>query len=109
MKLCNQVCRWNTYTDGCTRPFEAICPPSNTRLPDVPDTDVVKTNAYHIRSMTDEELAEWMEAHNVSCGIFSEYVACGGEVVFGDNTCDCDCATHYLNWLRQPYKEATDD
>ena len=68
-----------------------------------------KTNADHIRSMTDEELAEWMEAHNVSCGICSEYVACGGEVVFGDNTCDCDCATHYLNWLRQPYKEATDD
>ena len=65
----------------------------------------IKTNADHIRSMTDEELAEWMEAHNVSCGICSEYVACGGEVVFGDRTCDCDCATHYLHWLKQPYED----
>lgn len=65
------------------------------------------SNADHIRSMTDEELAEWMEHYNVDCRICSEYQRCKGDVVFHYAPCDMECAQHYLNWLKQPYKEDT--
>lgn len=64
------------------------------------------SNAQHIRSMTDEELAEWMENNNVDCHACSEYERCGGDVVF-NKPCDQKCAKHYLDWLKQPYKEDT--
>ena len=55
----------------------------------------IKTNADHIRSMTDEELAEFMS-----------------QAVLQQCPCptkDCEplCNDCILNWLKQPYKEDT--
>lgn len=61
---------------------------------DAKDTNVI-TNADHIRSMTDEELAEFLMGNicgKVSPKDFDCYGAC------------VDCATI---WLKQPYKEDT--
>ena len=46
---------------------------------------VPQTNADHIRSMTDEELAEWM----AECNAYGE-----GAI-----------ASQWMPWLKQPYKE----
>lgn len=48
------------------------------------------TNADRIRAMTDEELAAFM-ADKLLCPAPKE--------------CDCDCATCWLDWLKQPPKE----
>ena len=62
----------------------------------VPDTNVVKTNADHIRSMTDEELAEFLMSD--ICGtVGPEDFDCYGACV--------DCA---VIWLKQPYKDGGD-
>ena len=53
-----------------------------------------KTNADHIRSMTDEELAELLLNGNSS-------KVCPN----GCDGCDGDCDGKMLNWLKQPYKE----
>ena len=57
--------------------------------------DAPKTNADHIRSMTDEELAEML---CVSC----DFCACNPL----DN-CPSTCQVGVLNWLKQPFKEET--
>lgn len=132
MKNCfQQMCRWNTYADGCTKPFGETCPLSNTnvaggknvltniadesrlggrmimkvcvgcvyeydwtepltaipqgckscKMVDGKPTNYIpkpQTNADHIRSMTDEELAE--------------------------NFCDKKLTKKmWLSWLKQPY------
>ena len=85
------ICKHNSPQDGCMRPKDAVCP-----YPTTMDLDC-KTNADHIRSMTDEELAEFLMSDicgTVSPKDFDCYGAC------------IDCTTI---WLRQPYKEATDD
>ena len=50
---CSQVCKWNTYEYGCTKPLSETCPLINLNVKPKP-----MTNADRIRSMTDEELAE---------------------------------------------------
>ena len=82
MMYCSQMCRWNTYADGCTKPFDAICPLSNMNSKD----KLAPTNADHIRSMTDEELAQILGCSNGFCWSTSHYA---------------------LEWLKQPYKEDT--
>ena len=52
------------------------------------------TNADHIRSMTDEELAELLESLS----------ACSRCRRYGNN---CFPVWDALDWLKQPYKEAT--
>ena len=65
---------------------------------------VPMTNADHIRSMTDEELAVFLECFGV-CRYCPEYdEASFVEYVIPD--CDGDCERHILDWLKQPYKEA---
>jgi hypothetical protein len=71
------------------------------------DTNV-RTNADHIRSMTDEELAELFKAFCEA----SECITPSGAVCPFYSTCPIDqCVGNHLwlNWLKQPYKEATDD
>ena len=71
---------------------------------DVPDTNVVKTNADHIRSMTDEEL-----------GRFCIALTDDGWPYACKNKPECDpvpkdpsdCNECFMNWLKQPYKEET--
>ena len=58
------------------------------------EIDQFKTNADHIRSMTDEELAELLLD-----GVYEK--VCPN----GCDGCDGDCEGHMLNWLKQPYEE----
>ena len=63
-----------------------------------------KTNADRIRSMTDEEMAVFLECFG-GCHYCSEY-----EKAMFDNDgildCDGDCEQHILYWLKQPDKGA---
>jgi hypothetical protein len=51
---------------------------------------VVKTNADRIRSMTDEELAEWIVAHSCPVAVCNERLE--------DNHVDCHSC--WLEWLK---------
>lgn len=71
--------------------------------------EVPVTNADHIRSMTDEELAEFMFTM-LGC------VSCQNKLMRGKCTEEyfemCigsgqKCKEFYLKWLKQPHKEAT--
>ena len=64
---------------------------------------VPMTNADHIRSMTDEELADYMSEHSIDdfC-----YIICGGEckaVATFNKTSGQRCREIVSNWLKQPY------
>lgn len=63
-----------------------------------------KTNADHIRSMTDEQLALLFGA---MCKTSECYAVDGSVCPFADN-CPIDALGDnlWLNWLKQPYKEA---
>ena len=63
-----------------------------------------KTNADHIRSMTDEELAVFLECFEV-CHYCSEHERLENEPLLRGDVCDEDCENHMLDWLKQPYKE----
>ena len=52
---CGQVCKWNTYEYGCTKPLAETCPLINLNAKRKP-----MTNADRIRSMSGEELAEFL-------------------------------------------------
>ena len=70
---------------------------------DVPVRNVVKTNADHIRSMTDEELADYMSEHSIEdfC-----YIICGGEckaIASFTKTPFQRCREIVADWLKQPY------
>ena len=52
---CSQVCKWNTYEYGCTKPLAETCPLINLNAKPKP-----MTNADRIRAMSDMELAQWM-------------------------------------------------
>ena len=91
---CSQVCKWNTYEYGCTKPLAETCPLINLNAKPKP-----MTNADRIRSMTDEELAwELMlwrcEAVARHHGISSEYP---------------DTQKTILEWLQQPAEEDDHD
>ena len=64
---------------------------------------VPMTNAQHIRSMSDEELADYMSEHSIDdfC-----YIICGGEckAVAGFNKTPFQrCREIVSDWLKQPY------
>ena len=56
------------------------------------------TNADKLRSMTDEELAEWLD-ECAGCSICKKY----------PTQCDIDCYSGHLEWLKQEVKEDADD
>ena len=62
------------------------------------------TNADHIRSMSDEELAKWL-ADMWNCCYCSEYDRTGCHPLFSAEPCDQKCEQHCFDWLKQPYKE----
>ena len=55
MLKCTQICQWNysCIGIGCKKPDDELCPIYNVEAKQNP-----KTNADHIRSMTDDELSE---------------------------------------------------
>ena len=58
---CSQVCKWNTYEYGCTKPLAETCPLINLNAKPKP-----MTNADLIRAMTDEELADFLNQWGTS-------------------------------------------
>lgn len=62
------------------------------------------TNADHIRSMTDEEMAVFLECFEV-CHYCPEHERLENEPLLRGERCDEDCEKHMLDWLKQPYKE----
>ena len=59
---------------------------------------VARTNADHIRSMTDEELAEWFGMSERMCPDgFSETIDC--------DACPEVCTGHWLLWLKEEVKD----
>jgi hypothetical protein len=112
--------RWNPHNDSpASKLSEALeMAISALREQDVTDINVGnKTNADHIRSMTDEELA----AHNVQDSLeytvdydwderpIGEYTPCF-KTSDGATFWSYEDAVEYeLHWLKRPYKEATDD
>ena len=86
---CSQVCKWNTYEYGFTKPLAETCPLINLNAKPKP-----MTNADRIRAMSDEELAELIDRETDSCA----------------PTGDCekmsrDCKACWLEWLQQPAEE----
>ena len=86
---CSQVCKWNTYEYGCTKPLAETCPLINLNAKPKP-----MTNTDRIRAMSDEELAELIDRETDSCA----------------PTGDCekmsrDCKACWLEWLQQPAEE----
>jgi hypothetical protein len=74
-----------------------------------------KTNADHIRSMTDEELAEWNVEDSLEYTVdydwdenpIGEYTPCfktSDGAIFWSHE---DAVEYELHWLKQPYKEDT--
>ena len=61
------------------------------------------TNADHIRSMTDDELAVFLECFGV-CHYCPEHERLENEPLLRGERCDEDCEKHMLDWLKQPYK-----
>lgn len=86
--------------------FEPI-PQSKRGRPkkDVPDTNVVMTNADHIRAMTDEELAKWLDEEIGCCCFCLEDERLENEPLLRGEKCDEQCKEHLLDWLKRPYKE----
>lgn len=99
---------WYDAVDGTFHPKEeepAIREPlwaqyidtgfSHLRKKSVLDTNV-QTNADHIRSMTDEELAEFL-APSFSC------YGCPARLFCEKDEVGTDCHELVSNWLKQPY------
>ena len=55
-----------------------------------------RTNVNRIRSMTDEELAEWLAAHNERNAVCPN---------FGAYNCQANCIQCWLAWLKQKEEE----
>lgn len=61
------------------------------------EVESLYTNADHIRSMSDEELADKITDYINTCPVD----------IFTD--CKVNCKACWLKWLKQPYKENTDE
>ena len=62
------------------------------------------SNADRIRSMSDEELAVFLECFGV-CHYCPEHERLENEPLLRGERCDEDCEKHMLDWLKQPYEE----
>ena len=85
----NAECVWRAPSWG-------IDPP----VMDCPDKKVPPTtNADRVRSMTDEELAKWLDYEYGRC----EW--CNIDKIGTDDCSDVDCTACILDWLKEEYKE----
>ena len=116
MAICRQACPYNTL-DGCkVKEYGGVCQLTNTVQP---ITEYRMTNADRIRSMSDEELAEFIRS--MVDGSNSHNVACHGCINYGTHHSDpankgtylyeCEGCTNegiglnVLMWLQQPAEE----
>ena len=120
MAICRQACPYNTL-DGCkVKEYGGVCQLTNTVQP---ITEYRMTNADRIRSMSDEELAEFIRS--MVDGSNSHNVACYGCINYGTHHSDpankgtylyeCEGCTNegiglnVLMWLQQPAEEADNE
>lgn len=98
MVKCNQLCEWNRYKHGCTKPLPVACP-LETALGNagVANENPV-TNADRIRAMSDEELAKWMAG-------LTTVGACNDLGIPDSDLCDRKCESCCLAWLRRAAEE----
>ena len=100
MKCYSQMCEYNSYAYGCVL-AENIrwekCTKMKVKKTEKPEKQKPQTNADHIRSMSDEELADKITDYINTCPVD----------IFTD--CKVNCKACWLKWLKQPYKENTDD
>ena len=100
MTICRLACSYNTL-DGCkVKAYGGVCQLTNTSQP---ITEYKMTNADRIRSMTDEELAEFLCSFR-SCDA-DEYICEGCKAA---QYC-CAGHTGTIDWLQQPAEEADNE
>ena len=105
MAICRQACPYNTL-DGCkVKEYGGVCQLTNTAPP---ITEYRMTNAEHIRSMSDEELAKFIDdiAQSVADG---EYCTAFLNVKNFPYSCEDTkkaCVAHVIDWLQQPAEES---
>ena len=87
---CSQVCKWNTYEYGCTKPLAETCPLINLNAKPKP-----MTNADRIRAMNDEELAVFLVNY------LGDVEYCHAGLCKDGETCRICC----LRWLQQTVGE----
>ena len=101
MAICRQACPYNTL-DGCkVKEYGGICQLTNTVQP---ITEYRMTNADRIRSMSDEELAEFIDdiAAYVATGKYcTGFLHVSGFPYTCFDTKKC-CEKHVVEWLQQP-------
>jgi Lar family restriction alleviation protein len=100
--LTEAIAAWNRRADARQHALKTgVCP----MCEDCPDgcpveipsdsRNIVTTNADRIRSMSDEELAEWLVDANMC-----------ERVCIEEDYCGCDvCVNRVTDWLKQPAKE----
>ena len=107
MAICRQACPYNTL-DGCkVKEYGGFCQPTNTAQP---ITEYRMTNADRIRSMSDEELAEFLTHINpTNCQdcAFSHGWRCQPDR--GDYSDFEKCEEGRKRWLQQPAEEADNE
>ena len=69
------------------------------------EVESLYTNADHIRSMSDEELASYLIENAWDCHLCSEPFRLDNEPLLRGEKCDEKCVAHCLEWLAEPYKE----
>ena len=89
---CNQVCPYNTLAGCKVKERNGICPLSNSV------TTKPMTNGDRIRSMSDEELADFIDRCEMSDIDYSKTFCnlCNGQY---------ECSQCRLEWLQQPAEE----
>lgn len=102
MKACNQLCPWNTLY-GCKKPENEPCILSN--VPCESFEQKPHTNADHIRSMADEELAQFLTEDLWECHKCPEHERLSDNPLMRGEKCDGCCSSHCSDWLKQPYEE----
>ena len=93
---CSQVCKWNTYEYGCTKPLAETCPLINLNAKPKP-----MTNADRIRSMSDKELVRLRYRGAPHCKS-DDPMKCNRHD-FADGMSPCELC--YYEWLQQPAGE----
>lgn len=98
MSICRQVCPWNTLY-GCKKPDNEPCILSNMPCAGF---EKKQTNADHIRAMSDEELARFLD--DTQYREWEEIQENRQELVDFRS-----CVEGWTEWLKLPYKEAPND
>ena len=76
---------------------------------DYPNLCKPYTNADHIRSMSDEELATHLHDIGWDCHLCAEHGRLDNEPLLRGKKCDEKCVEHCLEWLQMPAEEADNE